>query len=385
MSEPVASLQIVADENMPAVEQYFADLGSIRRCLGRSLTAEDIADADILLVRSVTRINADLLAQSPVRFVGTATIGVDHVDTEYLQARGIAFASAPGSNARSVAEFVLASLLRRFHADVKSLQSCRAGIVGYGNVGRAVAELLSRFGIECCAYDPLLDAVEFPLLTTLEEVFARDIVCLHAPLTRTGPFPSDGMIEAALLSSLNPGAILISAGRGECVDETALKNLLRQRDDIHAVLDVWQGEPDIDSEALKMVAQGSPHVAGYSFDGKVAGTRMLREAWDRLNLGQGSAVSPSTEALLPLELRARTAQEQIVEAVLAACDPGLDDRLMRQALLDSVCDNIGIEFDRMRKAYRQRREFPCYCVSGAVPEAERVLAKLGFAMSGHGA
>ncbi|MFD2312088.1 4-phosphoerythronate dehydrogenase, partial [Microbulbifer halophilus] len=272
----MTGLTIVADENIPALEDYFGDLleggGRLERVNGRTLGRDQLARADILLVRSVTPVNEDLLADTPVRFVGSCTIGTDHLDTAWLDRQGIAWSAAPGCNANSVVEYVFCALA----ALAIDWRGRSFGIVGCGNVGGLLQRRLRELEIPCAVYDPWLP--DNPDAADLQTVLQQDVICLHAPLVKDGPHPSLHMVGAEQLAHIKDGAVLISAGRGAVVDNAALLELLQKRKRFSTVLDVWENEPAIDTRLLELVDIGTPHIAGYSMDGKLAGTRMIRDA-----------------------------------------------------------------------------------------------------------
>ena len=293
------SFTIVADENIPQVEQYFSPVGEVRCVDGRHLSQAQLLDVDILLVRSVTEVNEALLAGTKVRFVATATIGTDHLDTQYLDANGIGWASAPGCNADSVVDFVISACCRMEGLMEWLLTQGVVGIVGMGNVGSRLYQRLDKLGIACCGYDPLIEQSRYPILTDLDTVLAADVICLHTPLTIHGSHPSYHLLNAERLASLPAGTVIVSAGRGAVIDGEALKTALTDRDDLGAILDVWENEPTIDIELMKRVDFGSPHIAGYSLDGKLTGTRMIFEACCRfLEIEAGEPIIEDTDLAL---------------------------------------------------------------------------------------
>ena len=227
---------IVADENIPLLDSFFADFGDIRRVSGRDLDASQVRDADVLLVRSVTRVNRELLEGSRVRFVGTATIGTDHVDKEWLAAQGISFSAAPGCNANSVVEYVLA--VAALYADRKGLSDWSrqsVGIVGVGNVGGLLAQKLDRLGFNVVLCDPLRqsDAADDSAteeFSSLQHALECDIVTLHTPLTHEGNHPTYHLLGSQQLAALNADQLLINSGRGRVIDNMALLARLQQSD-----------------------------------------------------------------------------------------------------------------------------------------------------------
>jgi erythronate-4-phosphate dehydrogenase len=269
-------MKIIADANIPFVRECLSSVGDVQVLGGREITPQVVADADALLVRSITSVNEPLLRGSSVRFVGTATIGFDHVDVAYLEKSGIGFASAPGSNANSAAEYVIAGLLeiarrRRLRLEGKSI-----GIIGVGNVGGRVARKCEALGMEVRRNDPPLqrrtgDAKYVPLAA----LYDCDFITIHTPLTREGIDKTFHLADGGFFSRLKPQAVFVNASRGAVVDSQALKAAIGAGRAQAVVLDVWEGEPSIDVELLGMVDLATPHIAGYSFDGKVAGMIMI--------------------------------------------------------------------------------------------------------------
>lgn len=354
-------MRIVADENIPYVREAFASLGEVATVPGRGLTRGALADAEVLLVRSVTKVGPDLLAGTAVRFVATATIGTDHVDTDYLRERGIGFASAPGSNANSVAEYVVAAVLVVARRLGWRLAGRSIGVVGVGHVGSLVVERCRALGLQVLQNDPpRFDASGDPVFRPLSELFGCDIITLHVPLTRDGPYPTFHLADEALFRSLRPGVVFLNTSRGAVHETGALSAALRESRLSAAVLDVWEGEPNISTELLEQVALGTPHIAGYSFDGKVRGTEMIYEAACEF-LGVEPtwqpALPPAPLAHVSVNAAGREDEEVLRETVLRAYPIEEDDRDLRK-----LCDLPGAErpgyFDSLRKNYPVRREFP---------------------------
>ena len=356
---------IIADDNIPNVAQRFAGLGDVTTVNGRKLSSQQLQQADILLVRSVTQVDQHLLAGTPVSFVATATIGTDHLDIDYLEANNIGWASAPGCNANSVVDYVLSAFCRLQGLLELLLADGTVGIVGMGNVGHRLYQRLSNLGIRCIAYDPLIDPKRYPILGDLDAVLKADVICLHAPLTSTGAHPSFHLLDAERLADINPGTVIINAGRGAVIDNKALKELLSQRDDLCSVLDVWEGEPNPDMELLKSVDLASPHIAGYSHDGKLAGTEMIYQASCDFFSQRPDTIAPlETNDHLSLEL---TEHYNVIaamrEAVLSCYDIAQDDQRFRGSLLHCEPQQRAVEFDRLRKNYPVRRELSRYRIA----------------------
>ena len=352
-------MKIIADENIPCVQQAFASLGEVSLLPGRELQAGQVHDADILLVRSVTRVDASLLKGSSVRFVGSATIGFDHVDRDYLQQQGIGFATAPGSNATSAAEYVASALMVLSEQQGFELTGKTVGIIGCGNVGSRVRRKLSALGMQCRVNDPPLQAGGgHDDFVTLDEVLQADIVTVHVPLTREGQYPTFHLANEAFLERLQPGAIFINTSRGAVADNRALDALLASRDDLSVVLDVWEGEPSISTSLLRQVDLGTPHIAGYSYDGKLRGTDMIyRAACEYFALPVSWQVADELPQVATIDMRSREAGNALVSAVvLGAYDVRQDDARLRATLSLSAAERASA-FDRLRKDYPVRREF----------------------------
>jgi erythronate-4-phosphate dehydrogenase len=365
-------MKIVADINIPAVKNAFADFGEVHTYVGRNLTNKDVKDADILLVRSVTKVNADLLNNSKVKFVGTATIGTDHIDNDYLEQNNIGFASAPASNAISAAEYVISTLLVLAKNGGFDLKDKTIGIIGHGNVGSRVVKKLQAFDINCLINDP-------PLGLHVD-VTKADIISLHVPLTKNGKYPTYRLINDIFLDKIRPDTIFINTSRGEAVDEQALLNA-QQNKNLTLALDVWQNEPNISEKSLKKTIIATPHIAGYSLDGKLRGTEMLYKAackyfnqelkWDvqtclPKNTLESMFFSSSADDMTTIR-----------KAVLACYDVRDDDVNLRLML---KAENRGNYFDLLRKNYPVRREFSQITIN--LPKDKQLLAKklqiLGF-------
>lgn len=378
-------MRIVADENMPLVDALFAAVGEVVRLPGRQITAADVREADALLVRSVTRVTADLLAGSRVRFVGTATIGTDHIDLAALQAQGIVVASAPGCNARAVAEYVLTCLVLLANEQVWQPQARLVGIVGLGNVGKQVALLLQAAGFRVKGCDPFLEASPVPgvELASMDELIdSCDILSLHTPLTKTGPYPTFHAMTAARLERLHGRQILLNAGRGEVIDNAALLARLERPDAPVVVLDVWEGEPVVMPALLARVRLGTPHVAGYSQEGKWRGTSMVHEAFCRF-----AGITPAV-SLAALELPRGPVLDcppaDSLTGLLAGltsrlCDVVRDDADLRASLAES---SPALAFDRLRRDYPPRFEFASCTITGLQqPGWRAALRALGFRLA----
>lgn len=370
-------MKIVADDNMPLVEQFFAKMGDIVRVPGRQLQPSQVADADLLLVRSITKVNADLLTHAAaLQFVGTATIGTDHLDIGLLNQRGIAWTNAPGCNAQSVVEYVLSCLWLECERRRCPLSSLRIGVVGVGQIGSRLVNALRALGVTLVCCDPPKAAHDASFIhTELADLLANvDIVTLHVPLVKQQDEPrwhTEHLISAATLAALPVDVTIINACRGEVVDNQAL--LAEQQAGKHRALylDVWEHEPTPLLALVPYCQIATAHIAGHSIEGKARGTEMLYQAvCQRL----GQPITATLTDFLPqaavstVTLSASFSAADVASLCRLLFDVRRDDRLFRQ--------HIEVEgFDWLRKNYPARREFSALTLQGVVPS---YLGELGF-------
>ncbi|OLS62955.1 4-phosphoerythronate dehydrogenase PdxB [Pseudomonas putida] len=377
---------IVADENIPLLDAFFAGFGEIRRYPGRAIDADCVRDADVLLVRSVTKVDRALLEGSQVRFVGTCTIGTDHLDLGYFAEAGIHWSSAPGCNARGVVDYVLGSLLTLAELDGADLSQRTYGVVGAGQVGGRLVQVLRGLGWKVLVCDPPRQAAEGGDYVGLEQILAEcDVISLHTPLTRTGEQPTWHLLDGERLARLRPGAWLINAARGPVIDNPALRELLLAREDVLAVLDVWEEEPLVDVELADLCVIATPHIAGYSLDGKQRGTAQIYQAYC---VWRGEAEQVQLADLLPkpwlarVELQAETDPAWALATLCRAVyDPRRDDADLRRSLGDDPAAQK-VAFDLLRKGYPVRREIEGLKVKAEGEEVRRIAAALGCVIEG---
>ncbi len=374
---------IVADENIPLLDAFFQGFGEIRRYPGRSLDAASVREADILLVRSVTKVDRHLLEGSRVQFVGTCTIGTDHLDLDYFDQVGIRWSSAPGCNARGVVDYVLGSLLTLADLEGASLPERVYGVVGAGQVVGRLVSVLRALGWKVMVCDPLRQAAEGGDYVELDTLLqACDVISLHTPLERGGQYPTWHLLGPAELAKLRPGAWLINASRGAVVDNGALRTLLQQRDDLHAVLDVWEGEPQVDLQLADLCTVATPHIAGYSLDGRQRGTAQIYRALCQ-HLGVNEVIQladllprpPVAQIELDAEVDLQWALAMLCRAIY---DPRRDDADFRRSESEDVQQQRAA-FDALRKHYPPRREIEGLSVRihGSSPELARLIDALG--------
>ncbi len=355
-------MKIVADENIPYVKQAFNSIDKVRTLPTRQIDAESIRDADILLVRSPTKVDRKLLDRSLVKFVGTATIGTDHIDEEYLKSKNIGFTSAAGSNANSVAEYVCAAILTLSRRMGFRLQNMTLGVVGIGNIGSKVVPMAEALGMKVLQNDPPLKRkTDDPWFLPLDMLMEADIITLHVPLTDKGLDATYHLCDGERISKMRKGSILINTSRGAVVCGKDLKIAIKSKHLAGAVLDVWENEPIIDTELLQLVDLATPHIAGYSLDGKVNGTAMIYQAvcgflgvestWDPLRNMPEPQIS-----FLNVDMFSESDEDVLNRVIKQIYDIERDDERFREILNLSIAEK-SVYFDRLRKEYPIRREF----------------------------
>lgn len=357
-------LNIIVDENIPLLKDVLESGANVTRAAGRTIDNRMLLEreTDILIVRSITKINSKLLKNTNVKFVGTSTSGIDHVDTEYLNRNNIAFAYAPGSNANSVAEYVVYSILMWAKANNIDIKGKTIGVVGYGNIGKIVVAYSQALGLNVLVNDPpLKDAgYDFPPTVKyagLKEICEKsEIITNHVPLTREGKYPTYGLFGEENFEVMKKGVLFINASRGFVAEENAMLKRLIQRK-IMVASDVWENEPYVNPTAVKYCFLATPHIAGYSYDGKLKGALMMTEAveeftgeifnknilFTELNTGaEKTSVYENPKKILEnLEVNRKLSEDYVVFLHTML----LDDREIRAD-----------EFDRQRKEYPHRRE-----------------------------
>ena len=368
-------MKIIADDKIPYLSGVLEPYAEVIYLPGGKITASDLADADALITRTRTRCDRALLENSSVKLVATATIGVDHINTDELDSMGILWRNAPGCNAVSVKNYI-ASALANLNRDLSGMT---LGIIGVGHVGKHIADAGRAFGMTVLLNDPpRAEAEGNDAFTELDELLENsDVVTMHVPLERGGKYPTFNMADERFFAKMRPGAFFFNSCRGEVMNKAAFIAAKRSGKIAGALIDVWPDEPDLDPELTKLVELGTPHIAGYSKDGKAngtsAGVRAVAEVFDIPQL-KDFRVDPG---LLPPPVypekilidSALPLWQQINTAVLHAYDVKRDSDELR---------NAPDKFEDIRGAYWNRREFSAYTVCGASDEANTALALLGF-------
>jgi erythronate-4-phosphate dehydrogenase len=371
---------VAIDEAIPYWQQAFSGLGDIRPFRGRNLRAVDVRDADAIIVRSVSPVGAALLEGSCVRFVGTATIGMDHLDQEYLQSRQIYFTNAAGSNANAVSEWVITALLTVATRKGWDLARKCCAVIGVGQVGSRVESKLRSLGMPVLLCDPpLRDATANTKYQLLPNVLEAEILTLHVPLTRQGPYPTYHMIDHKLIERLSPGTLIVNSARGSVVETGAFKQALQTGRLTGAVLDVWEGEPSIDYELMELVDIATPHIAGFSLDGKIRATEMILDEFCRFFDLQRNW---KTGGIFPSAATVRAPQNPAIDetlrsVTLQAYNILRDDNNLRSLRLLPEPQAASC-FDQLRNHYPFRPEFQHFMVE--LPAEDWHLATICQAM-----
>jgi erythronate-4-phosphate dehydrogenase len=371
-------MKTVVAETVFLGKEAFETLGETTVIPDRQIRSNHLQDADALVIRSKTKVTPELLNDSPVQFVGTATAGFEHLDIPYLDKRGIGWTAAPGCNADSVADYITAALLFLYKTEGVQLTGKTLGIVGVGQVGSRVAQRAEALGLHVLLNDPPRAAREkTELFTPLNALLAEsDIVTLHVPLTTEKPWPTQYMANCRFFEQMKTGAILINASRGKILDNNALLHAKEYGQISHAILDVWDPEPTIRDDVLNAATIGTPHIAGHSLEGKLNGTiQVYQEACQFFEIEPSWDPAPLLPALKTPELHISTTGKSIseiqAEAVLAVYD-------LKQDFLN--LKDIQ-KFDALRANYQVRREFKNTTIlANPTPKELLSFKQLGFAM-----
>jgi len=383
-------MRIVADADILAVSESFSGLGELKLVDGRKIDAHTLRNADALLVRSITRVDEKLLSNTPIRFIGSATSGTDHVDRAYLRKHNIEFADAKGGNANAVVEYCFAAFVWIAQEQGFQLQNKQVSLIGVGNVGGQLAHKLRELDVQCAAYDPLLaerDKIDLQekgvKFVDFAQALKGDIVSFHVPLTRVGNYPTYHQLSHEQMMNLPPGCIMLNTSRGAVLCNSSLKRALKERDDLTVVLDVWEQEPEIDRELLDLVHLGTPHIAGYSVEAKINSTRSLLSQFCDFFGTQIPDEIATGEKWESRQLDvADTNGSHCAQAIFAALPVDEIDRSFRSLLIDSTTQPAEA-FDRLRRELAGRREFSAYRIatSRLSGDQKRLLEILGFSVS----
>jgi len=371
-------MKIVADDKIPFLKGVLEPFAEVIYLPGKEISRKILMNADAMLIRTRTKCTEDLLKGTAVRFIGTATIGFDHIDTKYCSKKNIFWTNAPGCNSLSVQQYVAAALLKMASEFRFDLKGKTIGIVGVGNVGSKVEKLARIIGMNVLLNDPPRARKEgeknFVSLGTI--LYESDIISMHVPLSFVGEDSTYHFINNREFKKMKKDTWFVNTSRGEVVDTAALKNILASGKLGGAVIDVWENEPDIDLDLMSKTFLATPHIAGYSTDGKANGTSMIVNSLCRhfdlplKNWYPGNIPSPDKPE------------------ITVSCKGLTDEDIIRKAVFHSYNideDNINLrfnpsDFEKQRGNYRTRREFQAFTVNlkGGTKQVKGKLEKLGF-------
>lgn len=352
-------LKILVDENIVFGKEAFSEFGDVVLINGREITNSVVKDCDILITRSITKVNENLLSGSKVKFVGTTTIGVDHLDENYLSSNGIFYTNASGCNAFSVTEYIFSALFLLSKKDNFILSDKSIGIVGVGNIGSKVAKLASSLGMNVLLNDPPRKRKERDFQNTeIENILKCDIITIHTPLILSGIDSTFHLFDKDKLELISENSILINTSRGEVVNNSALQIIL-QKTKLSAVFDVWEYEPNINFDLANLCKIATPHIAGYSFDGKLEGTRIIFEKLNSfLNLDKKFNFADEQKREIVFSSFAEKDKFSVLQEIFSnVYSIQKDDTNFRRFFLKN---EIQYGFDFLRKNYPKRREIPFY-------------------------
>ena len=355
-------MKIVCDNKIPFLKGALEPYADVVYLPGKDTTAEVLKDADAVITRTRTKCNESTLKGSSVKMIATATIGFDHIDTEWCEQNGIEWTNAPGCNSWSVRQYMASLLVQILNHYNLDRHNCTLGVIGVGNVGSKVAEIASILGLKVLLNDPPRARKEGNAgFVSLDEIIEKsDIITCHVPLQRNGQDATFHLFDQERISLLKPHQILINTSRGEVVDNLALKNALKSNKIKAASLDVWENEPDIDTELMELLFTATPHIAGYSLDGKANGTWMSVQAiGKKFNLPckdwkVTEVPNPAQPVEFSIDLKDKNIDNVLDEAILYTYDIFTDDRRFRENPLD---------FELQRADYPIRREFPAFTLT----------------------
>lgn len=380
-------MNILYDRNMELGKKLFSRLGTAKAIDGRTLTAKALSKTDLLFVRSTCRINRALLENTPVRFVGSGVVGTDHIDFDAMRQLGIRVASAPGCNAESVADYVIAALLVIGERQQRSWQGATLGIVGVGNVGKRVWQFAEQaLGMKVIGCDPPRqeqgDFTARNFISYEQLIEQADVITFHVPLTPDGPHRTVGLFSGPIVRKVKPGAVLLNFARGPVCDNALVATMLGAGLLSDAAIDCWEGEPDYSPDLAAVAALTTPHIAGHAYEGKANGTLMVYQAACEF-LGVEAEKAPKfPKAPVPsleIDCRNRTHEEVLRIAVRATCDIEGDSARFRAAF-DGNVEQRKLNFDALRKNYPFRRLFTATTLTLIEADAELIkkLQAIGF-------
>ncbi|MDX8339454.1 4-phosphoerythronate dehydrogenase PdxB [Draconibacterium sp. IB214405] len=371
-------MKVIIDNKIPYIKGALEPFAEVVYLPGSETTPEVVKDADAIITRTRTICNRKLLRGSKVKYIATATIGFDHIDTDYCKEAGIEWTNAPGCNAESVNQYIASALFSWSMRKRTDLAGLTIGIVGVGNVGKRVEKTCRILGMNVLLNDPPRERAEgsenFVALETIQK--EADIITFHVPLNMTGDDATFHMLDEDFLQNLKKNPLIINSCRGEVCDSEAIYNAIEAGDIKGFIADCWENEPDINLDLLNLCEYGTPHIAGYSKDGKANGTKMSVQAISRffgLGIDEWEPTNIEEPATTTIEIDGSQRREYsiLAEAILSTYDIENDDDDLRDAPL---------KFEQLRGDYPVRREFATYTINAKNIEEDTLnkLKELGF-------
>ncbi len=378
----MSQLKIIADEKIAYLKEFFYEIAILDTIPSSEIKNERIKNYDVLFVRTITKVNEKLLEGTKIRIIGSMTSGIDHIDRKYLRKNGIKLIYAPGSNARSVAEYVIASLVTFARKNGIKIQDKTIGIIGVGNVGTRVAQMCSALGMKVLLNDPpKYNRTKDQSYISLKRLSDADIITLHVPLTFSGRYKTFHMVDEEFLLKLRPKTIFINTSRGAVVDEKAIMKFYERLGGL--ILDVWENEPDINIELLKLAELATPHIAGYSLDGKFNASYMVYKRLCKY-LGiekkiEKDSIIPKLEKKINLSVGRGDLITILYQIITEVYNPMTDHKNLLEIISMQASERIRY-FESLRANYPERREFDNYTVVAKnIPSATaKILSALGF-------
>ncbi len=371
-------MKVVVDNKIPFIRGVLEPYAEVTYVPGTEVNREDLIDADALVIRTRTQCNHELLSGTSVKFIASATIGFDHIDTEYCIKNNISWTNAPGCNAGSVQQYIAAAMLHLVNNHKFNLQDKTLGIIGVGNVGSKVSKLAKILGLKVLENDPPRERIEGPdQFVPLDYILKNsDIISLHVPLNLSGIDKTANMVDVSFLKKMKAESFLINSSRGEVVEEKSLKETIKSGKLKGVILDVWKNEPYLDMELFDLIDIGTPHIAGYSLDGKANGTSMSIQALSKyfklnLDMWYPEAIPSPSNSLIMIDGKGKKEQEIFNDAISGTYQIRSDDLKLR---------NSPQKFEELRGNYPGRREFPSYSLKliNTDKVIQEKLIKLGF-------
>lgn len=371
-------IRIIADDKIPFLKGVLEPYAKVTYLPGNQINRNSISGTDALLVRTRTKCDHELLSGTPVKFIGTATIGFDHIDTEFCEKNEIKWTNAPGCNSSSVQQYIASALLRISAESEFSLKDKTLGIIGVGNVGSKVQNLANALGMNVILNDPPRARKEREkIFSSLDHLLNEsDIITMHVPLNLDGQDKTYHFFDSGTFRKIRKGSWFINSSRGEVVETEALKDALGGEKLVGAVIDVWENEPEIDIPLMHMSFLATPHIAGYSADGKANGVSMIvKDLCESFNIPltdwYPSEIPPPPVSVLTIDCNGKSNEEIVRRAVFHAYNIVEDDVRLR---FDPT------RFEKERENYPVRREFSCYTIDlrDGNEESRNLLISLGF-------